>query len=1086
MGFKFARLCDLLSTLESNRIVKASHEAKAINPDVQAVAQWFSQHGKQIRDKDTDQLALLSCMFPEKRTDRVYWLQAALLEKVIARCLLLGNSRRQELERWCVSGGIDLGQAVENVMRQAENHVISGQEVTVEEIDYALKKIASRCKFSGPQVRRQRSAVNVEEELSPLYRRLSSRDAKWLTRMILKSYFPVVLPINLTLKSFHFLLPHLLLFQDSFESALSTLTSGPISHFPPHPEPDLAKDLGLIALQYLSPDVGVKIGRPDYYKARSIKHCCRMIGNRRMSIERKYDGEYCQIHIDLSKRLNPIQIFSKSGKDSTADRAGIHQAVSDSLKLGMPGCKISRRCILEGELLVWSDRHGKIVDFHKLRKFIARSGTFIGIGSDSPPQPYEHLMIVFFDILLIDDNVCLKLPHRERRLLLKDTIKAIPGRADISEQWVLDFSRYDGQSRLESIFQKGIHERWEGFVLKGCEDPYFTIFPREVNSSPGRWIKLKKDYIPGLGDTVDLAIIGARYNSRDAMALQQVKKLLWTEFFIGCLVNKEEVVQFGVTPKFRVVDSINYNCMNIKHMQILNQFGEFSACDTDSGHGFMLEYGESISASLDVVFKNPFVVEMLGSGFEKPSGARYYVLRFPRITKIHFYRSFEDAASFSELQLLAENARSVPNEELDGPEQNSAKRLKLGNPASDYAADQSQSLETTESSLVGSRSIRASESPSRDGSAPPSNTALAAPKPLPDPIGPSKHRHETSAMQRTIRIHEDTSGDSSPPLEHNVHGHYLTVNENLSSHTAGQGKNSAHTIEASHKETASRACRESEVINDPDSLGKDSIPLPHPIETDDSRTNTNHGTSRDEVLTTKPSHKPKERIQSPLLQIPIYIHSPPPEEPPINLPIPDTWQTSSTLTFFLQTLLSQDSRSLLKKSNPHAASQNTAYGLIILPSKQNTLGTVLPNLRRALSKALQPYHPTNPQTGKIFILDSNLFNLTTTTTLTNDPRFCLHQTWENIGRESFYACVKWSFFQELPSPESSSLAEEKAVPDTSKEVRPQGHDKSGCRKLRINVSFDRRELGSLGEFSSLEPLVHVEMGLYDISLETFY
>ncbi|RAL03067.1 ATP dependent DNA ligase domain protein [Aspergillus ibericus CBS 121593] len=996
MGFKFTHLCDLLSTLESNRIVKAPHEAKATDPDVQAVTRWFAQHDKQIRDKNTDQLALLSCMFPEKRMDRVYWLQAASLEKVIARCLLLGNSRRQELERCCVSGGIDLGQSVEKVMRQAENHVISGQEVTVEEIDYALAKIASRCKFSGPQ--------------------------------------------------------------DSFETALSTLTSGPISHFPPHPEPDLAKDLGLIALQYISPDVGVKIGRPDYYKARSIKHCCRMIGSRRMSIERKYDGEYCQIHIDLSRRLNPIQIFSKSGKDSTKDRAGIHQVVSDCLKLGMPGCKISRRCILEGELLVWSDKHARIEDFHKLRKFIARSGTFIGIGNDSPPQPYDHLMIVFFDILLIDDNVCLKLPHRERRLLLKDTIQPIPGRADISEQWVLDFSHYDGQSRLESIFQKGIHERWEGFVLKGCEDPYFTIFPREVNGSSGHWIKLKKDYIPGLGDTVDLAIVGARFNSRDAMALHQIKKLLWTEFFIGCLVNKAAVVQFGVTPKFRVVDSINYNCMNTKHMQILNRFGEFSACNTDSGHGFLLEYGESISASLDVVFKTPFVVEMLGSGFEKPSGARYYVLRFPRITKIHSDRSFEDAASFSELQVLAENARSVSNDELDGLEHDSAKRLKLGDPALDYGADQSQSLKNTESSLVDSRSIGASESLGREGSAPPSNSVSASQDTPRDSMRLTKRRHETSAMQRTIPIHEDKDKDSSPPLKHNVHGHYLTDNENLSSHTAGQRKDSAPTDESSHKEKSSRRSGESKVINDPDDLDKGSISLPHPSQTDASQPDFNHGPPENEVVTAKRSQKPKPRIQSPLKHIPIYLHHSPPEEGPTTFPIPDTWQTSSTLDTFLQTLLSPASSSLLKKSNPHASSQNTVYGLIILPGKQNALGTILPNLRRTLSKTLQPYKPGHPQTGKIFILDSNFLNLTTTT---HDTRVCLRQTWENISRESFYACVKWSFR------ESSRRAGE--APDVSKEAQ--------LRRLRMKVSFDRRELGSLGEFSSLEPLVHIEMGL---------
>ncbi|OOG00063.1 hypothetical protein ASPCADRAFT_139198 [Aspergillus carbonarius ITEM 5010] len=1070
MGFKFAQLCDLLSSLENNRIVKASHEAKVINPDVRAVTRWFTQHDKQIRASHTDQLALLSCMFPEKRTDRVYWLQATKLEKIVARCLLLGTSRRQELERWCVSGGIDLGQAVENVMRQAENHVNSGQEVTVEEIDYALKKIASRCKFSGPQVRRQRTAVNVDEELSSLYRRLSSRDAKWLTRMILKSYYPVILPMRLTLKSFHFLLPHLLLFQDSFESALSMLTSGPISHFPPHPEPDLAKDLGLIALQYLSPDVGVKIGRPDYYKARSIKHCCRMMGNRRMSIERKYDGEYCQIHIDLSKRLNPIQIFSKSGKDSTEDRAGIHQVVSDSLKLGMPGCKISRRCILEGELLVWSDKHGKIVDFHKLRKFISRSGTFIGIGSDSPPQPYEHLMIVFFDILLVDDNVCLKLPHRERRLLLKDTIQAIPGRADISEQWVLDFSHYDGQSRLERIFQKGIHQRWEGFVLKGCEDPYFTIFPSVVNGSSGRWIKLKKDYIPGLGDTVDLAIIGARYNPQDAMALQQLKKLLWTEFFIGCLVNKEDVMQFDVTPKFRVLDAINHKCMNTKHMQILNQFGQFSACSTDSGHGFMLEYGESINASMDVVFKTPFVVEMLGSGFEKPSGARYYTLRFPRITKIHSDRSFEDASSFSELQLLAEIARSIPSEDPDETKYDSAKRMRLRSPASDYSAAQPQSLETTESSLNGCSSTRASENPSSEVSIPLPNPVSASHGSLCDATRQPKRRHETSAMQHTIPIHKDPTGDSSPPLiYHSVHGHYLTDNENLSSHTAGQRKNFAHTVRSPHKEKSSRACQVSEAPNGPENLDTDSPSPPKPTETNLSRGHPNPSPTGNQVITASSFQKPGKRPQSPLKHIPIYIHHSSREGTPTSLSLPATWQTASTLNSFLQTLLSQNTQSLLKTSNPHAASQNTVYGLIILPSKQNALGAVLPDLRRRLSRALQPYHSTNPQTGKIFILDSNVLSLATTTK--NDTRFCLRQTWENISGESFFACMKWSC-QEPPR-----FTEE--VPDKSREVQPPGHCRY-CSKLRISVSFDRRGLWSLGEFSSLEPLVHVEMGLYII------
>lgn len=34
--------------------------------------------------------------------------------------------------------------------------------------------------------------------------------------------------------------------------------------------------------------------------------------------------EYCQIHINLTKGKDWIKIFSKSGRDSTHDRVGIH------------------------------------------------------------------------------------------------------------------------------------------------------------------------------------------------------------------------------------------------------------------------------------------------------------------------------------------------------------------------------------------------------------------------------------------------------------------------------------------------------------------------------------------------------------------------------------------------------------------------------------------------------------------------------------------------------------------------------------------------------------------------------------------
>lgn len=389
MGFKFSFLCDLLSDLDDHRL--------AVNkdgPDTRIIRQWFARHDRHIHNANTDRLALLSCMFPEKRTDRVYWLQATSLARVTARCLGLGSSRLAELDQWRKSGGPDLGQCVENVMRQAENDVPPNREVTVEEIDLALSMIASRCRYSGPQVRRQKTAVDVEGALSSLYRRLRSRDAKWLTRMILKSY-PVVLPQKYTLDRFHFLLPYLLQFQDTFQGALQILSSEPINKFPSRPDPRLAANLCSIAIYHLRPLPDIKIGRPEYHKARSIKHCLQMVKGRRMSIERKYDGEYCQIHIDLTNKQTPVQIFSKSGKDSTADRVGIISTLEESLQIGTNKCKFARQCILEGELLVWNEEKKIVADFHKLRRFLPRSGTYLGVDSDSP---YGYSVLVTHDI----------------------------------------------------------------------------------------------------------------------------------------------------------------------------------------------------------------------------------------------------------------------------------------------------------------------------------------------------------------------------------------------------------------------------------------------------------------------------------------------------------------------------------------------------------------------------------------------------------------------------------------------------------------------------------------------------------------
>jgi DNA ligase 4 len=70
------------------------------------------------------------------------------------------------------------------------------------------------------------------------------------------------------------------------------------------------------ASYHFTPRLGIMGGLPSRDKARSIGHCCQLARGRTMSVEQKYDGEYCQIHFSMKESRPQIQIFSKSDRES--------------------------------------------------------------------------------------------------------------------------------------------------------------------------------------------------------------------------------------------------------------------------------------------------------------------------------------------------------------------------------------------------------------------------------------------------------------------------------------------------------------------------------------------------------------------------------------------------------------------------------------------------------------------------------------------------------------------------------------------------------------------------------------------------
>ncbi|KAL4923423.1 ATP dependent DNA ligase domain protein [Aspergillus undulatus] len=679
--------------------------------------------------------------------------------------------------------------------------------------------------------------------------------------------------------------------------------------------------------------------------------------------------------------------------------------------------------------------------FHKIRKFVSRSGVLIGTESDSPlvapkqplyeyadmtrPQPYERLIMVFFDILLLDDDVCLRKPHRERRLLLKNTIQVVSGIADIAEQHVIDFSHKDGQSKLEALFSSGIAQRWEGFVLKGCEDPYFPILTDSGAGCEGRWIKLKKDYILGLGDTVDLALVGAAYNARDATALGLVKKETWTHFFIGCLENKKDILRYNAEPRFQVIDVIDHHGMSQPNMKWLNTFAKYGARSADSCNEFDFENARPGMPQMDVVFKAPFVVEIMGAGFEKPSGARYYTLRFPRILKIHSDRSIEDTASFQELQLLAERAVSVPSDDMAEEEKEWAKRIKSSASMPGYLPDRSQSVSTTASSPVSVKTVpihvddRLTSSSSSDGCHEARGNVLAS-------IG-------NVAIQRNTRKRKASPATS----EIRYKGAYIGL---------GESRQTVEKVTASVLKDASSAISLVATRNDSnvDRVGISS--------------QKSSGSTLNERV---------ESATSPLTTFPIFIHSGTGFQS--HPTVKSLTNISRNLDEFLAILIPKD-------HTPKLNLRKTIIGIIFTDDSKHPLESTILYLNEQISRVLAARSSTYPTKGRIFILDSKFSQVPIKW---KHNRYCLRETWERISKTYFYACIAWDAepcfgsrskdcLDEIPST-TDDIDGDKGLDKTPK--RHHGQAEGRIPKLRI--LFDRKEILVLGEFSSLDPLLRV-------------
>lgn len=139
MPFLFSHVCDLFQQVSDLPLAKRN-QPRAVNRVIDA---WFAKHraevdalivptapagssseGSSSSSSSSSASALLSTLLPDRRTDRVYALQARGLQRILIRALGLGSSRIPELSRWMrasdhtTTGPVDLADCVEAILQR--------------------------------------------------------------------------------------------------------------------------------------------------------------------------------------------------------------------------------------------------------------------------------------------------------------------------------------------------------------------------------------------------------------------------------------------------------------------------------------------------------------------------------------------------------------------------------------------------------------------------------------------------------------------------------------------------------------------------------------------------------------------------------------------------------------------------------------------------------------------------------------------------------------------------------------------------------------------------------------------------------
>lgn len=222
--------------------------------------------------------------------------------------------------------------------------------------------------------------------------------------------------------------------------------------------------------------------------SRSVAEVLNRFEGIQFTCEYKYDGERAQIH---GLADGTIRIYSRNAEDHTRKYPDVIEQITSAIVSPQPFPTF----ILDSEVVAYDRDARQILPFQHIqqraRKHVSRTDL------------KTNVLIVAFDILCWRNESLTRKTLAERRAILHQAFQAIPDgfRFAIAR----DVMDPDG---IRCFMDEAVHDSCEGLMVKALDGPLSTYEPANRTQN---WLKLKKDYLQGIGDTLDLVPIGAYY-----------------------------------------------------------------------------------------------------------------------------------------------------------------------------------------------------------------------------------------------------------------------------------------------------------------------------------------------------------------------------------------------------------------------------------------------------------------------------------------------------------------------------------------------------------------------------------------------